>query len=101
MKEINQQFLSGERALYGIRDTRISYCTFGDGESPLKECGNLEIDNCLFKWKYPLWYTRDVKMTNCSLFDMARAGIWYVDNISVYDTVIEAPKISGGPGESC
>ena len=31
-------------------------------------------------------------MTNCSLFDMARAGIWYVDNISVSDTVIEAPK---------
>lgn len=92
MKEINQQFLSGERALFGVRDTRISYCTFADGESPLKECGNLEIDNCLFKWKYPLWYTRDVKMTNCSLFDMARAGIWYADNISVYDTVIEAPK---------
>lgn len=92
MKEINQQFLSGERALYGTQDARISYCTFADGESPLKECSNLEIDNCLFRWKYPLWYTQNVKMTNCSLFDMARAGIWYVDNISVSDTVIEAPK---------
>ena len=39
-----------------------------------------------------MWYTKNVKMTNCSLFDMARAGIWYVDNISVSDTVIEAPK---------
>ena len=92
MKEIIQQFLSGERALYGTHDARISYCTFADGESPLKESSNLEIDNCLFRWKYPLWYTQNVKMTNCSLFDMARAGIWYVDNISVSDTVIEAPK---------
>lgn len=92
MKEINQQYLSGERALYGTQDARISYCTFADGESPLKESGNLEIDNCLFRWKYPLWYTRNVKMTNCSLFDMARAGIWYVENISIADTVIEAPK---------
>lgn len=92
MKEIKQQFFSGERALYGTHDACISYCTFADGESPLKESSNLEIDNCLFRWKYPLWYTKNVKMTNCSLFDMARAGIWYVDNISVSDTVIEAPK---------
>lgn len=92
MKEIIQQSLKGERALFGTHDARISYCTFGEGESPLKESGNLEIDNCLFKWKYPLWYTKNVKMTNCTLFDMARAGIWYVDNISVSDTVVEAPK---------
>lgn len=92
MKEINQQLFTGERALYGTHDARIRYCTFGVGESPLKESSDLEIDNCLFKWKYPLWYTRNVKLTNCSLFDMARAGIWYVDHISVSDTVIEAPK---------
>ena len=92
MKEIIQQTLSGERALYGTQDARISFCTFADGESPLKESSNLEIDNCLFKWKYPLWYTKNVTMTNSTLFDMARAGIWYVDNILVSDTVIEAPK---------
>ena len=92
MKEINQQILTGERALYGTQGARIRYCTFENGESPLKESSDLEIDNCLFKWKYPLWYTKNVKLTNCSLFDMARAGIWYVDQISVSDTVIEAPK---------
>lgn len=92
MKEINQQFFSGERALFGTHDARISYCTFGDGESPLKESSDLEIDNCLFRWKYPLWYTKNVTVTNSSLFEMARAGIWYADNISVSDTVIEAPK---------
>lgn len=92
MKEIIQQSLSGERALFGTHNARISYCTFADGESPLKESSDLEIDNCLFKWKYPLWYTKNVTVTNSTLFDMARAGIWYVDNISVSDTVIEAPK---------
>lgn len=92
MKEIEQQFLTGERALFQANDCHISYCTFADGESPLKESSNLEIDNTLFKWKYPLWYSKNVVMKDCTLFDMARAGIWYTDNISVSDTIIEAPK---------
>lgn len=92
MKEMNQQFLTGERAMFQARDLRISYCTFADGESPLKESSELEIDNTLFKWKYPLWYSRNVVMNNSTLFDMARAGIWYTENISVSDTIIEAPK---------
>jgi len=92
MKEIKEQVLTGERALYGTFDAKITHCTFENGESPLKESGNLEIDTCLFRWKYPLWYTKNVVMRNSVLYDMARAGIWYVDNISVYDTVIEAPK---------
>ena len=92
MKEITQQYLTGERAMYQADDCHISYCTFGDGESPLKESSNLEIDNTLFKWKYPLWYSKNVTVKDSTLFDMARAGIWYTENISVTDTIIEAPK---------
>nr|WP_300842466.1 DUF3737 family protein [uncultured Acetatifactor sp.] len=92
MREVNQQFLTGERAMFQASDCRISYCTFADGESPLKESGNLEIDNTLFKWKYPLWYCKNVIMKDSTLFDMARAGIWYTENISIADTIIEAPK---------
>ncbi len=92
MQEFNQQLFTGERALFGTHGAKISYCTFADGESPLKESSDLEIDTCLFRWKYPLWYTRNVTVKNSTLFEMARAGIWYVDNISVSDTVIEAPK---------
>ena len=92
MKEITQQILTGERALYDTHDAKISYCTFENGESPLKESSNLEVDNCLFKWKYPFWYTQHVKVTNSALFDMARAGIWYVEDFTVEDTVVEAPK---------
>lgn len=92
MKEINQQYLTGERAMYQARDCHISYCTFAEGESPLKESGDLEIDNTLFRWKYPLWYCKNVTMKESTLFEMARAGIWYTENISVTDTIIEAPK---------
>ncbi len=92
MQEISQKILTGERAMFGTHGAKISYCTFMDGESPLKESSDLEIESCLFRWKYPLWYTKNVVVRNSTLFDMARAGIWYVDNISVFNTVIEAPK---------
>lgn len=66
--------------------------TFDDGESPLKESRNIELACSLFKWKYPLWYCKNIKLDGCTLFEMARAGIWYTEDISVRNTVIEAPK---------
>ena len=92
MKEVDQQFLTGERAMFQAKDCHISYCTFADGESPLKESSDLEIDNTLFQWKYPLWYCKNVVMKDSTMFEMARAGIWYTDHISISDTIIEAPK---------
>lgn len=92
MNEISEQILTGERALYNTHDAKISYCTFENGESPLKESSNLIIENCLFKWKYPFWYASNIQVRNSTWFDMARAGVWYVKNISVEDCAIEAPK---------
>jgi hypothetical protein len=46
----------------------------------------------MFKWKYPLWYSKNIVVKDCTWFDMARAGVWYTDNISVEDSAIEAPK---------
>lgn len=92
MKEFNQQVFTGERALFASHDLRINNCTFADGESPLKESRGIELSGSMFKWKYPLWYCKDIKLDGCTLFEMARAGIWYTENISVKDTVIEAPK---------
>jgi len=92
MKEINQQLLTGERALFQTNDLVISNTIFDDGESPLKHSSNISLINSMFKWKYPLWYSQDINMQNCTIFEMGRAGIWYTNNISVKDTVIEAPK---------
>ena len=92
MKELKQAFLSGERALYMSRELKISDSVFDDGESPLKESKRLVLQNCLFRWKYPLWYCEDVLLEDCALFDMARAGIWYTNRLTMKNTLVEAPK---------
>lgn len=89
---IQNQMLSGERALFGKHGLYVKNTIFHDGESPLKECSDIEIDGCMFKWKYPLWYCRGIDVKNSTWFDMARAGVWYTDRISVTDCAIEAPK---------
>lgn len=92
MKHLSQEIFTGERALYMQKDLLIEDSVFRDGESPLKESENIRLSGCLFKWKYPLWYGKNFTLTNCTLFDMARAGIWYTQNISLNDCLIEAPK---------
>ena len=92
MKEIIRRHLTGERALFEEHDAHIKECIFHDGESPLKHSGNIKIERTLFRWKYPLWYSKDVSLENCTLFEPARAAIWYSDNIKVKNTIIEAPK---------
>ena len=58
----------------------------------MKESDNIELNNSSFQWKYPLWYCKDVVANNCSWAEMARAGVWYTDNLLIKDTLIEAPK---------
>lgn len=92
IKEIRQELLTGERALFQGKDLRIYDTIFADGESPLKESRNIQLNRCMFKWKYPFWYAKNIKATDCTWFEMARAGVWYTENISVENAVIEAPK---------
>lgn len=91
-REIRQEFLTGERALFQGRNLRILDTTFADGESPLKESEDIELIRSMFKWKYPLWYSRNIRLEDCVLFEMARAGIWYTENISMKNCIVEAPK---------
>ncbi len=90
--EIRQGYLTGERALFGSRGLRVVDTVFADGESPLKESRDVELCGCLFKWKYPLWYCRNVSVRDCTWFETARAGVWYTQHIRVADSAIEAPK---------
>ncbi|MDO5521134.1 MAG: DUF3737 family protein [bacterium] len=91
-KIIMQEMLTGERALYRGENLEIKDSIFADGESPLKEASNIELSSTMFKWKYPLWYSKHVYAKNCTWFEMARAGVWYTDDITVEDTIIDAPK---------
>lgn len=92
IKEIRQEILKGERALFKAENLRITDSVFSDGESPLKESRNIQLEGCMFKWKYPLWYCNNVNVKNCTWFTMGRAGVWYTNHISVEDSAIEAPK---------
>lgn len=90
--EIRQQVLTGERALFAAKDVAIIDSIFDNGESPLKECSDIALKGCFFRWKYPLWYAKNIEVKDCTWFEMARAGVWYTKNIQVENAVIEAPK---------
>ena len=92
MKKIGQERLTGERALFAARDCEIEETIFDDGESPLKESRNISLRACMFKWKYPLWYAKEIDVRDSTWFDMARAGVWYSERVRVADCAIEAPK---------
>ena len=82
----------GERALYNIHDALVSDCVFEDGESPLKECSDLIVKNSEFRWKYPMWYSKNIECENIKILETARSGIWYTDNIKIKNSILEAPK---------
>lgn len=78
--------------MFQSADLELSFCTFEDGESPLKESRDITIRNGGFKWKYPLWYCNHIEVEDSIMYEMARAGIWYTNNIRMKNIVIEAPK---------
>lgn len=91
-ESVIQQNFHEERALFHRNNLTVSGCVFDTGESPLKECSDIDIDTSIFKFRYPLWYCNRITLKNSRLCEASRAGVWYTDNISIEDTVIEAPK---------
>ena len=89
----NNKIYTGERALFSASDMSIKGAVFEDGESPLKHSRDIELSDTVFRWKYPLWYSENIKADNCVFFETARAGIWYTKNIHIRNTMIEAPKL--------
>ncbi len=92
MKEFREELLTGERAAYNTHGAKFYDTTFADGESPLKESSDIELHNCVFKWKYPIWYAKNVKVYNTTFLETARSGIWYTNDIYIKDSFIDAPK---------
>lgn len=91
-REMHQEMFTGERALFQERDLSIYDSVFMDGESPLKESENIDLYRSLFRWKYPLWYSKNISARDCTWYNTARAGVWYTNHILVEDALIEAPK---------
>ena len=95
MKELIKEeiYANKERPLYGLSDTILENITFGEGESPLKETQSLEIKSTIFKYKYPLWYSNNIKVADSTFETMSRSGIWYTNNISIKNSDLQAPKL--------
>ena len=92
MESLKNKIFSGERALFFARDLELKECTFADGESPLKHSRNILIYDTTFNWKYPAWYSEDVRIRDSVLNVTARAGIWYTRDVSLIGCDIQAPK---------
>jgi hypothetical protein len=81
----NQQF-DAERSLYNLRDSRVEDCVFAgpaDGESALKEARNIELANCAFSLRYPLWHVEGFRAERCTMDEKTRAAIWYAKDASI------------------
>ncbi len=92
MHNITEKKLTGERALYQVKDARIENSIFEDGESPLKHSENVEISGTSFRYKYPMWYSNNVKVQDSVIFEMGRSGIWYTNDLHFKGVQIDAPK---------
>lgn len=80
MDKISGLTLDKERALYNTCDALIKNCSFSgeeDGESALKECKNITVENCFFNLRYPLWHVVGFNMIKCVQTQFCRASLWY------------------------
>ena len=80
MKFIENQTFDRERALYGERNLHLKRCTFdgpADGESALKECCGIQVEDCLCNLRYPFWHDHGLKISGTELTPHCRAALWY------------------------
>lgn len=85
-----QQF-DEERALYNIKNADVWECVFAgpaDGESVLKESGDVVIRNCSFSLRYPLWHVKGFTMKQTSMDDLTRAAIWYAEDGAITECTL-------------
>lgn len=88
MKIIENERFGTERALYNARDVHLIGCRFEgeeDGESALKESGNVVVENCYMDLRYPFWHVKNLKIVGGEATERCRAAIWYSSDIDVRD----------------
>ena len=95
MKLIQDQTLDHERALYGSNNLHVVNCSFkgaNDGESALKECSNICVDNSLFDLRYPFWHNTNLTIKHSQLTTNCRAALWYSNNLNIEDSILHGIK---------
>ena len=92
MKLIKDKSFGGERPLFALKDARLENVTITEGESGIKFCRNIEADGCRFYGKYPWWHVNKSLITNCYFATGSRSAIWYSNDMTMKDCVIDGPK---------
>ena len=96
MKIIKNKTFEEERSLYNLTDGKVLNCTFSgpaDGESPLKESRNIEVDSCSFDLRYAFWHVVKGKVTKSSFSNIARAPFWYCKDIEIDNVNSKSVKV--------
>ena len=84
-----------ERSLYGQKNLILKNCAFdgpADGESALKECSNIVVENTFCNLRYPFWHDHGINISNCTMTELCRAAIWYSDNIEISSSRLHGIK---------
>lgn len=95
MTIIQDQTFDKERELYGVHDTFIKHCTFdgpADGESALKECSDVRVEDSFFDLRYSLWHDHGLVLKDCTLTENCRAALWYDEDVTVTDSKLHGIK---------
>lgn len=92
MEIIKNKSFGGERPLFGSQNLRLENITITDGESGIKCCQSLECNNSKFYGKYPWWHVNKSLITNCYFAPGSRSAIWYSNDMTMKDCIIDGPK---------
>lgn len=95
MKLIKDERFGLERALYNSKNIKLENCRFEgpeDGESALKECSNISLEDCYMDLRYPFWHDNIVKLNNVKMTKNCRAALWYSKDISITNSSLGGIK---------
>ena len=84
-----------ERALYHTVDATVRACRFEgeeDGESALKECRRVLVEDSYFALRYPFWHGKRLTIVGSELGEGCRAPLWYDEDTEIVSTVISGVK---------
>ena len=94
MEVIKNKEFGGERPLFTIHDTRLESITITDGESGIKQCQNIEAQNCRFYGKYPWWHVDGALIEDCYFALGSRSAIWYSSTYTAATIISYSPSWS-------
>lgn len=92
MEELSCQQFVGERPLYAHNNLLVSCCSFVEGELPINECNNVQMMNCKFGMKYPVWYSNKLDIRETTFDTNTITGFWYCNEILLDNVHIESSK---------